>query len=622
MTRTLLPCTTAGGGVYASPRDAVGGALRVLAVALTLSPFALSQTTYVKSSSADAGDWFGHTVVVHGDEIAIGAIHEDGGTTGVGGDPDDDSAPNAGAVHLFRRTGADEWVESAYVKASNAEAGDNFGVGIALDGDTLVVGAHFEDGALGDPNSNTVSRSGAVYVFEREDGSWVQKAYLKARVPGPSDFFGVSVAVDGDLLAVGATGEASNGSSPHDDSLHLAGAVYVFERVGGTWQYLQMLKSPSPDADDRFGISIDLEGDTLAVGAYLEDGGKSGAAAEPDDDSATDAGAVFVFERTGGLFHAPAYVKPVVADAGDNFGFPVRLSGDTLVVGARRDDAGPAADPLDDSVVDSGAVHVFERQGSTWKQVAFLKASNPDPSDRFGYALDVWNDTIVVGAQWEHGGASGIGGNELDNSIPKAGAAYVFARTLGTWTQRAYVKAQNPGPNDRFARFVGIFGDTLVLGAHGEDGSATGGGADDSAFEAGAAYVLDLGYWTSFDGCARGAKAVLAPGGAARVGSTAIFDLTDAAIAFGSSVTYAGVLNVGPSGCGRMRAGFELLLAGQPAWKPISAEPVAGGRSRAKVAIPHLPSLVGTRFAVQSAVFDPNGRMVQVSNALEFVVQA
>src|SRR5262249_9768585 len=141
-----------------------------------------------------------------------------------------------------------------------------------------------------------------------------------------------------------------------------------------------------------------------------------------------------------------AYIKASNTDAGDDFGATVAASGDTLVVGAPREDShatGINGDQGDNSAPDSGAVFVFVRNGSTWSQQAYLKASNPDYGDLFGSTVDISGDTIVVGAAGEASAATGVNGNASDNSLPGAGAAYVFVRTGTAWSQQAYLKPSN-----------------------------------------------------------------------------------------------------------------------------------------------------------------------------------
>src|SRR5689334_9698038 len=175
-------------------------------------------------------------------------------------------------------------VQQSYIKASNTGADDQFGYLIAFSGDTLVVGAPLEDsnanGVNGNQTNDNSTDSGAVYVFTRNAGVWTQQAYLKASNTNSGDQFGVSVAIDGDTLAVGATSESSNATGVNGDQTnHLApdsGAVYVFTRTSGVWSQQAYIKASNTDAGDQFGVSVALAGDTLAVGAHHEDSNATG----------------------------------------------------------------------------------------------------------------------------------------------------------------------------------------------------------------------------------------------------------------------------------------------------------------------------------------------------------
>jgi len=391
-----------------------------------------------------------------------------------------------------------------YGKASNTGAGDGFGFSVALSGDTLAVGAWGEDSAAtggnGNQADNSVSIAGAVYVFVRSGTTWTQQAYVKASNTGAGDQFGNSVALSGDTLAVGAYGEASaatgvNGTQA-DNSASYAGAVYVFVRSGTTWTQQAYVKAPNTGAGDQFGCSVALSGDTLAVGAVGEASAATGVNGTQADNSASAAGAVYVFVRSGATWTPQAYVKASNTGASDNFGNSVALSGDMLAVGARSEASaatGVNGNQADNSASGAGAVYVFVRSGTTWTQQAYVKASNLGAGDQFGDSVALSGDTLAVGALCEDSAATGVDGNQADNSASSAGAAYVFVRSGTTWTQQAYVKASNTGAGDQFGTPVALSGDTLAVGARSEASAATGvngNQADNSASGAGAVYVF------------------------------------------------------------------------------------------------------------------------------------
>jgi hypothetical protein len=379
----------------------------------------------------------------------------------------------------------DPIAQQVYVKASNTDAGDHFGSSIAIFGDTVVVGAPNESSAAiginGNQSDNSAANAGAAYVFVRNGSSWSQQAYLKASNTGAGDFFGIAVAISGDTVVVGAQLEESaatgiNGNQS-DNSASNAGAAYVFVRNGMTWTQQAYLKASNTDANDVFGRSVAISGNTIVVGASGEASAATGVNGNQSDNSAPGAGAAYVFVRNGNTWTQQAYLKASQAGAAA-FGFAVAISGDTAVVGEEES---------------SGAAYVFVRNATTWTQQALLTASNAEAGDFFGMSVAISGNTVVVGAQHEASAATGINGNQSDNSAADAGAAYVFVRNGTTWMQQAYLKGSNTEAFDRFGVRVAISGDTLVVGAIGEASSATGingDESDNSSSFAGATYVF------------------------------------------------------------------------------------------------------------------------------------
>jgi len=403
-----------------------------------------------------------------------------------------------------------------YVKASNADAFDQFGGAIALsaDGTTMAVGGYLEDssarGVGAAENDNSAMATGAVYVFRRSAGVWAQQAYIKASNADAFDAFGYALALsaDGSTLAVGAYGEASAargiGGVEADNANVGAGAAYVFRRTGTAWAQEAYVKATNSGAGDQFGIALSLSGDgnTLAVGARAEDSNAIGVGGDQSNDLAVDSGAVYVYRRAGVTWTSDAYLKASNAQDDDAFGTMVALSfdGSVLAAAAPSEDSnatgvggaqGNNASPF------AGAVYVFRRGATSWSQEAYVKASNTGPTDQFGRALAVSGDgaTFAVGTSAESSNASGVGGSQVDDSAPYAGAVYVFRRAAGVWAQEAYVKASNTDSGDGFGGAVSLSSDgaTLAVGAAREYSGATGMGgsqADNSVANAGAVYVL------------------------------------------------------------------------------------------------------------------------------------
>jgi len=396
--------------------------------------------------------------------------------------------------------------QQAYVKASNTHPEDFFGLRVAISGDTMVATAYLEDseatGVNGDQNADTEegNDSGAAYVYVRQNGAWSQQAYLKAANTSQGDWFGFAVAMAGDTVVVGAPYEDSasqgvNGNGANDNALQ-SGAVYVFVRNGTNWAQQAYLKASNTEAGDEFGSVVAISGNTLVVGAWREDSSATGVNGNQSNDNAGDSGAAYVFVRNGTNWAQQAYLKASNTSDEDFFGESVAISGDTIVIGASSEDSnatGINGNQTNNNAPDSGAAYVFVRNGTTWSQQAYLKASNAETNDRLGQAVAVDGNTVVIGALSESSKARQVNGDQADNSAHQAGAAYVFVRSGTNWNQQAYLKALNAEAGDAFGYTVGISGDIVVAGAQGESSNATGvnGNArNNSAFWAGAAYVF------------------------------------------------------------------------------------------------------------------------------------
>ena len=270
----------------------------------------ISSIGYAKASNTGENDWFGRNVSLSGDgnTLAVGADFEESNATGINGDDDNNLATDSGAVYVFSRSGT-TWTQQAYVKASNTQASDGFGISVSLssDGNTLAVGADSEDS-----NSTVINvfgtddgladQSGAAYVFSRSGNTWTEQAYVKASNTGENDYFGrnISLSGDGNTLAVGANFEDSNATSIGGDDNNLAtdsGAAYVFSRSGTTWTQQAYVKASNTGENDYFGtnVSLNSDGNTLAVGATGEDSNSKVINDVGTDTGANGSGAVYLY---------------------------------------------------------------------------------------------------------------------------------------------------------------------------------------------------------------------------------------------------------------------------------------------------------------------------------------
>jgi hypothetical protein len=213
-----------------------------------------------------------------------------------------------------------------------------------------------------------------------------------------------------------------------------AGATYVFMRNNGLWTQQAYLKASNTETFDEFGFSVAVDGDTLVVGATREASDSVNVGGSQNNNNAPFAGAAYVFVRSGTSWSQQAYLKASNTGPGDAFGWSVDVRGDQIVVGAQREDSaatGVNGNQGNDDSVDSGAAYLYSRSGSQWASSAYVKASNTDPGDNFGYAVVLSTDGVVVGAPAEDSNATGVNGNQADNQAEEAGAAYTYSQSVG-----------------------------------------------------------------------------------------------------------------------------------------------------------------------------------------------
>ena len=357
-----------------------GGSGAGAAYIFTRSGSTWTQQAKIQASDAQTNDQFGESVSINSDGtyVIVGAYGEDTGAT------------DAGAAYIFVRSGS-TWTQQAKITASDAQEADLFGqsVSISSDGSYAIVSASYEDAGG--------SAAGAAYIFVRSGSTWTQQQKIQASDAEASDYFGQSVSMssDGTSVIVGAYGESS------------AGAAYVFTRSGSTWTQQAKITASDAQVNDYFGYSVSINSDATyaIVGAYGEDGGAG--------DPLGNAGAAYIFTRSGSTWTQQAKITASDAQAVDSFGWSVSMSSDgtSVIVGAYHEDAGAS---------DAGAVYVFSRSGSTWTQQAKIIASDIQADDRFGWSVSMSSNGtyVIVGAYLEDGGA----GNPASN----AGAAYIY----------------------------------------------------------------------------------------------------------------------------------------------------------------------------------------------------
>jgi hypothetical protein len=426
----------------------------------------------IVAGNADPDDLFGTGVAISrdGTTIAIGAPREDSSAIGINGNELDNSVADSGAVYVLTR-GATSWSQQAYLKPSVAAAKQAFGTSVALsaDGNTLAVGEPLCDVAVVD--------AGCVEIFVRTGTTWTALQAVTAQSPDPNDELGYAVALsdDGNTLVTSAPNESSAATTIDGDatnnSASRAGAAYVFVRSGSTYTQQAYLKAPNGDPNDALGYSVACSGDgnTVAVSAPNE---ASADQATPADNSRTQAGAVYVYTRSGATWTFRDYVKAPTVTNGDFFGLSVALAGDgsRLAVGAPGSDV---------TISNGGAVDVFVL-GSIAAPEMTVAAINPGDTDQMGVSVALSSDgsTLLGGAALEDSGST----DPNDNSAGDAGAAYRWARSGTTWNAVAYIKRATPVPGDNFGFPIATSGDAGVVAIVAGAANASAGVVDVSYF--------------------------------------------------------------------------------------------------------------------------------------------
>ena len=398
-----------------------------------------------------ANDSFGTTVVLDGDYLAVGVPADDG-----------DSGSATGAVYVYKKSGStwalEQEISDRSAGFNHLDLNDKFGSAIALNGVLLAVGAPGDNGQSG-------ADTGAVYVFRRAGTVWLLEQEISDKSTGfmsllGGDSFGSSVALDGVRLAVGSPGD--DGDSDYD-----TGAVYIFKRANNNWSLEQEISDQTGGfdklgSDNKFGVSVDMDGAYLAVGAEYDDGA-----------SGPYTGAVYIFKRTKSLWRLQQEISDQSVgfsnlEAEDYFGNQIDLDGAYLAVGAPGDNGA--------SGIDTGAVYIFKRTSDTWaleQEIVdqFKGFTQLEAQDQFGYAVSLDDSRLAVGAI----GDDGFSGQD-------SGAVYIFKRTGTSWAlEQAIVDKVSDfnqlSPSDNLGKSVALDGSSLLVGAPGDDGGSSNTGA-------------------------------------------------------------------------------------------------------------------------------------------------
>ena len=415
-----IPRVARGRGTASSPRGrcrAITLASSTLLAAAWLSAVAPAQVEEAAFFGLDINSNLGWAVALSGDTAAV-----------AGPGRHDNSL---GHVWVYQRS-AGTWSETQLLVGSTVDKPDWFGYAVAIDGDVIAAGDWGEsDGVAGAPGY----QRGAAYVFRRPDGSspFVEQQRIQPVDLAEHDRFGMAVALAGDLLAVAARGADDAGSE--------SGAVYVFRETGDVWTQEARLTAPAGAADDRFGFSLALSGDTLAVGA------------DGSDVAAGDAGAVYVYVYDGGGWTLQATLASASAARDDRFGTAVALQGDQLAVGVpRRDVSGQP---------NAGVVEVWQRSAGVWSLDDVLADPAPVGFDNLGTSVALDDGRVLAGEP--HDDAAGA----------QAGTALLFGRVAGRWSLVSELGGSLVDASDQFGHGVALDGELTVVGAPGARESGT-----------------------------------------------------------------------------------------------------------------------------------------------------
>lgn len=337
--------------------------------------------------------------------------------------------------------------EEQKLVAADAAPTDEFGTALAISGDTAVVGA---------PSAGPPGDAGVAYVFDKGPGGWAQVARLQHSGAVDDDAFGMAVAIDGDVIVVGAPGVETG-------ALLNTGAAFVFVRPAGGWTDMTetaRLSTDQIDRNDRLGDSVAISGDTIVVGSSYDQHGSHPTFGK---------GSAYVYVRPGGGWTGMTQTAWLTASNGrgsDAFGSAVAIDDDTVVVGATWGDHQPFSE--------SGTAYVFDRPSGGWQDMQesfLLAAGDANQADRYGRTVSISGDTILVGAPWNDDAC-------VDYDLCQSGSAYVYVRQGSGWVEQAKLLASNAARNDWFGWSVDVDGDVAVIGSVlSDDGVTTSGTA-------------------------------------------------------------------------------------------------------------------------------------------------
>ena len=359
-------------------------------IVFSCSVLAHFEKTKFFPSDANASDSFGVAVAIDGNTAVVGAYQNDS------------NGSDCGAAYVYELSGS-QWIEKQKLVGSDGSAGDKFGRSVAVEGDTIVVGSYYDD------------NKGSAYVFSRIDANWVECQKLVAPDAASGDRFGCSVAIDNNTIVIGAYGDDSQ-----------TGSASVFVRNDSNWVFQQKLTASDSEQAGFFGYSVAIDNNTIIIGA---------------PNWSNPIGSAYFYQRQNTTWLEQSVLR---GDAG-HFGFSVALDGNWAVIGAYEDDT--------NIVSGAGTAYVFANTDAGWvEQQKLFDANSPTYGEDFGWAVAIKNDTIFVGCPYDF-----VDGN-------KTGSVFEFVRTGTSWVQSDRLAAGDANADDKFGSSLALSGRHIIIG--------------------------------------------------------------------------------------------------------------------------------------------------------------
>lgn len=388
---------------------------------------------------------YAKSVAVYNDFMVIGSPGEDSSSRGIDGDEQDNSKLDSGAVYVYKKIDND-WKKHAFIKASDSQEFDGFGSSVTIDNNIMIVGAL------------KAGIGGKVYVYELIDDIWFEKFIIEPEELNQGDFFGPSLSISNNIMVIGA--KYADGAAID------SGIVYIYKLNDKNFEQVAKIQNPNPHSRDYFGFSVDIFEKTLIIGVPN--------AKLPNPIIEEQTGAAYVYQGSDSNDWILKETLKSTGNVGNRFGYSVAIDESSIIIGA------PFESISEEKLSRFGAVYSYQRfhgknnENETLINLPKLLASNKETNDFFGTSVDVFENTLIVGAPGESSGSAGVNGDEENNNAVRSGAVYQFSKQDGNWLQLNYIKSSNPANssnfrhNIAFGESIAISAESIVVGSPGE----------------------------------------------------------------------------------------------------------------------------------------------------------